>query len=125
MMELFVCCLYADDADNSLLVNDMRSPVLWNMGDSYLVGFTAYHDTPDTTAQPFVNIMINGGGVSNHNGSLGVEMPGVASWVANPNAAIDRNNYLIKKGDSLEIACTQAGGSGDAKDVSVSCIFVT
>lgn len=122
VMSLFVGGAYGDGADADLLANDMASPLKWMQSPGCLVALSVIEGAADSGVEPKVNIQIADAAVSTEDGGNGVQV-GV-SWVDGSAVAISASNYRAEFGDEIEVACTVAGGTGDAEDLTVLAVFV-
>jgi len=120
----FVGGTYADVAEAALLAADMNTYEAWDIQAAYLVAFACIHKTPDTGTGPKVNVKVNGQLVSTHDTNNGVQLGSGGVWVPNSPVAINVSNYDIQWHEPIEIAATVAGGTGDAEDLTVACVFV-
>jgi hypothetical protein len=121
---MYISGTYADGTDTDLLANDMTTYIKWRQGKAYLVSFSAVHDTVDSGTEPKVNVQINNAAVSTNDSNNGVQLSTAGTWVDNSAVAISTSNYDINWDEELEVACTAAGGTGDAEDLTVLCTFV-
>lgn len=97
----------------------------WNLPKANLVHFQAIQKKADSGgSQPKVNVKIEGYKVSNYDSSNGIQLSDYGSWVSNPDVSIDTTRYEIERGEDVEITCTAAGSTGDAEDLTISCLFV-
>jgi hypothetical protein len=118
-VSMFVSGAYGDGAQATLLVTDMKSPLWWSTGKAYLASVEATHLTVDTGTEPIINIKIAGDSAL----STGITL-GAAQALCYGGVALDTAKYDINPGEALDVACTTAGGTGDAKDLTVQCVFV-
>jgi len=123
-LDFFIAGVYGDAIDTALLSNDMNSYFTWKGKKAYLVNFSAVQKTVDTGTEPKINVRINSADVSSNDSNNGIQLGATATWVDNPAVAINTANYGINNGGSMEIHCPVAGGTGDASDLTTSCIFV-
>lgn len=120
MLSMFVAGTYADATDDDLLANDMASPMKWAESRCYLVRVSAVQMTVDTGTEPSINIQLG-----NTNAlSTAIVLGAAGTWVENDAAAIDETNYLVDFDEEVEVACTVAGGTGDAENLTVQCMLV-
>lgn len=117
----YVAGNYADDAAD-LLDADNNQAFRWEARTAMLVAFSVKHKTDDSGTQPYINIKVDGALVSTENTNDGPQVG--TSWVSNSAVAIDTTNYQVDWHDDIEVRCTVAGGTGDASDLSVHCVFV-
>lgn len=122
-IDYFVGGVYGDTAED-LLVNKVKTYSKWRMGKAYLVSFSAIEETPDSGTEPKVNVKIDGSAVSTNDSNKGVQLTADNNEVINPAVAVSTSNYDINTGESIEISCTEAGGTGDAENLTVTCIFI-
>lgn len=120
MLDLFVSGTYGDGADNALLANDMNTYLQWNGPAACLVGLWATQKTVDAGAEPEVLLRINGTDVAASN--IALSTGGV--WVALGAVAVSTAAYDVQTGESIEVACKVAGGTGDASDLTMAALFV-
>jgi hypothetical protein len=123
-ISLFISGTYADGTDTDLLANDMNSPFEWTGNKSYLVFAKAVHMTVDGTAQPKINIQLNGAKALTGDSNNGIQLGSSGVWVANSPVAISNSNYGIEDGQEVEVECTVAGTAGDAENLTVQLTFV-
>jgi hypothetical protein len=97
----------------------------WGKSAAYLVQFSATQGVVDTgVAQPKLNVKVNSEVVSTT--SNGLQLSAVAgTWADSAAIAIDTTKYKIERGEPIDILCTVAGTNGDARILSVTCIFVS
>jgi hypothetical protein len=122
-VDLFVGSTYANDTAD-ILAADNGQYYRWGLGSAYLVSFSAAQDTVDTGTEPKINIKVAGTAVSTADSGNGIQLSTQGAWVDNSAVAIDAAQYDIQRNEALEIAVTAAGGTGDAADLSVRCLFV-
>lgn len=121
-VDFFVADTYADGADDTLLASDMNTAFSWMGPKAYLAAFKVKHKTDDSGTQPKVNVMVNGQAVGTEDSGNG---PAVStSWAYCSAVALDTTKYDINKDEAVEVACKAAGGTGDAADLTVECLFV-
>jgi len=125
VVNLFVASTYADGTDTDLLANDMSAPLKWLGPAAHLVFFSANQATADSGTEPKVNIQIGNAAVSTNDSNNGVQLSTAGTWVDNSDVAINTTNYAVAWGDELEVACTAAGGTGDAADLTLLLLFVS
>ncbi|MEN6550216.1 MAG: hypothetical protein ABFE07_29580 [Armatimonadia bacterium] len=121
-VDFFVADTYADGADDTLLASDMNTAFSWMGPKAYLVAFKVKHKTDDSGTQPKVNVMVNGQAVGTEDSGNGPTVS--TSWVYGSAVALDATKYDINKDEAVEVACKAAGGTGDAADLTVECLFV-
>lgn len=108
----------------NLIVGVAKGGFPWLERQVFLVAFRARHNTVCATTQPKINPKIGTGAVSTNDSNLGITMSGTANTdVINSAVAINTTNYVVANGAEIEIACT-ATGTGTAKDLTVSLVFV-
>jgi hypothetical protein len=122
-LDFCISGLYADGTGD-LLAADMNTYFKWQGRKAYLVAFSAVHKTADTTTNPKINVKVNGSAVSTNDSNNGVQLSTAGTWVDNSAVAISTSNYDINRGEAVEINCTAAGGTADAANLTVSCVFV-
>ncbi len=120
----FVGGTYGDDVVATLLKTDMKTYERWEWPTAYLVHFACVHAAVDTGDEAKINVNVNGAPVSTNDTNLGVQLGAADTWVNNSAVAINVSNYDIQWHEALEINCTEAGGTGDAEDLTVACVFV-
>jgi len=118
-VDLKIPGLYGAVATTTALLSLAGTFQSWGNARARLVAFAARHATNDTTANPKINILVDGARVSTADGNLGIQ-PLAASWVWNPDVSINTTNYIVETDDPIEIEVTAAGGTGDASDLSVA-----
>jgi hypothetical protein len=123
--EFFIDSIY-DDAVQDCLAEVAERNYKWQLGDAYLVSFSAVNHWPDSGAtQPYVNVKVGGSLVSTASTNQGMQVSATEdTWTDNTVFAINTSNYKIERGDAVEIACTATGTNGDAECLTVSCLFV-
>ena len=114
---------FADAANTTLLATDENTYFRWGMCTSYLVQISHIVKTDDTGANgPQVNIDVNGANpVSTSNSNAGREVD--TSWVATT-TDINTSNYSIAYSNSIEVRTDANGSNNDARDLTISCVFV-
>ncbi len=115
---------YGDGVETDLLKSDMNSFHKWTQGKCFLVEFSVIHTDVDTGAEPKINVQIDNAAVSTNDGNNGIQLAAADTWVDNSAVEINTTNYEITRGEELEAACTVAGGTGDAENLSVLMTFV-
>lgn len=115
----FVPSTYGDGAAD-LLDADNNEAYDWWYEAAYLVAFQVKHKTDDTTTEPKVNLKAGGNLISTNDSNNGVQVS--TSW--QENGLVNTTNYAVARGEAIEVACTVAGGTGDAADLSVAALFV-
>jgi len=121
---IYIDSTYGDATNTDLIKNDMNSFLKWRQGKAYLVSFSCVQTGVDTGAEPKVNVQINNAAVSTNDTNNGVQLGAANTWVGNSAIAINTSNYDINWDEELEVACTVAGGTGDAKNLTVLCTFI-
>ena len=106
-----------------LLAGVMKVGFRWKLPPARLVAISMKLNTADATANPKINIEIAGEKVSTNDSNNGIQPSGTA-WTDNPLVAISTAYYDVYWNYVIEIPCTVAAGTGDAADLSVSCVFV-
>ncbi len=124
-VDLFVASTYADGTDTTLLASDMKNYFKWGGKKAYLVAFGGTQNTVDSGTEPKINVMVNSAAVSTNDSNNGIQLSTQGTWVDNSAVAISTSNYDINRGEAVELNCTVAGGTGDAANLSVTCVFVT
>lgn len=122
-IDFFITGTYGDGTAD-LLSADMATYFKWQGPKGYLVAFSAAQETADTGAEPKINVKVNTAAVSTADTNKGIQLSTSGTWVDNGDVSINTSNYDINRGEAIEIACTEAGGTGDAENLTVSCIFV-
>ena len=118
----FVSGMYGATAQDMLLAI-MKTYFLWRGPQAALVAFSATHQTVDSGTQPKVNVKINGSYVSNNDSNNGIQLSTAGTWV-HTTLAVNPSAYIISYGQAMEVACTVVGGSANASNLTVECIFV-
>ena len=125
---LHISGAYGNDVQPLLYFTDEGRKHNWRNTDAYIVGFEAFQVTNDTGVEPKINISAVTAGVprliSNNDTDDGIQPLFFVPPIENPPTAIDATNYKILHNDAIEIACTVAGGVGDAADLSVGIDIV-
>ena len=98
----------------------------WEGSRAYLVTFAATSGEADTgAAQPKINVEIGGNAVSTNDTNKGLQVSGTpGTWTANGAVEISTTNYVVDRGEAIELLCTEAGTNGDAADLSITLTFV-
>jgi len=122
-VDIAISGTYGAATGNTLIQSIMRARKWWGGRAAFLVHFWGTHETADAGTQPQVNPRINTANVSTDNSAGGIELSTAGVQVANGDVAINPSNYSIVDGSRLELACTVAGGTGDAADLSITLIF--
>lgn len=122
-VNLFVPSTYATSTQD-LLANKANAYCKWRMGAAYLVAFSGAQKTADSTSNPKVNVKVNGNAVSTADSNNGIQLSTAGTWVDNSAIAINTSNYAIANGDAIEVACTAAGGTQDAANLSINALAV-
>lgn len=120
----FVGGTYGDNVIATLLKTDMMTYEWWDFTAAYLVYFACIHSGVDTGAEAKINVNVNGAAVSTNDTNKGVQLGAIDTWVGNSPVAINVSNYDIQWHEAIEINCTEAGGTGDAENLTVACVFV-
>ena len=120
VLSMFIAGTYADGTDNNLLASDMYSPFKWMQSKFHLVAVSATQASVDTGSEAVVNVQVNNASVL----STGITLGAAGAWVDGGAVAITTANYDVNYGEEIEVACTTAGGTGDAEDLTVQCVFV-
>lgn len=123
-MSWFVGGAYGAATEDDCLRDIMDSPVKWQLGTAYCVGFEGSHSGVDTGTEPKVNIHINNAAVSTNDTNAGIQLGAADTWVGNSAVAINTSNYDINYDEELEISVTAAGGTGDALNLTMQVFFV-
>lgn len=123
VVNFFVSGNYGDGVAD-LLATDMNTYFRWQQSKAYLVAFSCTEKIVDTGTEPKVNVKVNSSAVSTNDTSLGVQLTTAGAWVDNSAVAINTTYYDINPNDPVEIACTAAGGTGDAAYLTVQATFV-
>lgn len=129
IVTFFVSSTYGNGSGD-LIAADMNTYFKWIGPKSYLATFSCVHKVADTgalgaTAQPKINVKINGSNVSTNDSNNGVQLsltPG--TWTDNSAVAVDVALYDVNYGEAIEINCTVGGQVGDATNLTVMCVFV-
>jgi hypothetical protein len=122
-LDFFVSGTYAD-ATGDLLAADMNTYFKWQGRKAYLVALSAVHKVADTTTNPKINVKVNAAAVSTDDSNNGIQLSTAGTWVDNSAIGINTSNYDINRGEAIEVNCTAAGATGDASDLTLSCVFV-
>lgn len=122
-LEVMIPSSFAAAGASSTLINTvLKSDLAWRMGKAYLVRFSHIVDTDDSGAdQTRVNVNIAGSAVSTSNTNAG---PAIAETWQSTTTDISASNYDIAFGEAIEITCDANGTNDDAKDLTVSMVFV-
>lgn len=115
-MQIDIPDAYGDGAAD-LVSTDLKSRIAWPLGRAHVVGFQLSHQTDDTGTEPKVNVKVGGAAISPEDASNGVQV-GTAVQ-KNPLTVLDSAAAVIDLDDLIEVACTVAGGTGDAADLTV------
>jgi len=120
-VDLYVSAVYADATNTALLASDMFTYFKWGGQAAYLVAFECTQGTADTGTEPTIKVRVNGVDVCATGVSLSAT-PG--TWTANGAVDIVAAAYDLQRGEGLELNCSTAGGTGDAQDLTVTCVLV-
>lgn len=119
---------WAAAIETDLLRDVAKTPIKWLSSKAYLVGYSASQETVDTGAEGKLNVEINGASVNTNDSNNGIQLGAantwVDSWSATDAGGMSTSNYDINFGEELELSCTAAGGSGDARNLVAVLIFV-
>ena len=110
------------DGVADLVSADNDTFIPWDKTPGALVGVDHKHKTDDTGTEPKLNVKLNGTATLTEDGDDGFQASttrAYLSWVA-----IDPANYGINFGELIELACTVAGGTGDADTVTAILTFI-
>lgn len=112
---------YEDATDTALILNDIKSNLIWRKAKSYLVKYTMWSLTHDTGTHGQASVTINGTEVNTTAGGLTIAADATlySTVVDIATAAYDINN-----GEAIEITSTKAG-NGDATYLTATLVFVT
>lgn len=121
-VDLSVAGVYGDSTGDKL-ASVMKTYFKWNIGSAYLVAFYATQEGVDAGAEAKINVKVNGNLVCTDDSNNGLQLSTTGTWVET-GVGINTTNYNIVLGNALEVTCTVAGGTGDATDLTVSCVFV-
>jgi hypothetical protein len=118
-VELFDAGLYGDAANTTLLASDQHAFLAWRQSNAHLVQFWAIHRVNDGTAQPYVNLRLNGARAYKGDGlqvgtAWSLAFPG-ATWPTACNVSL---------GTDIDLECQTAGTAGNAQDLTCEAVFV-
>jgi len=120
-MNLFVAGAYGTDITQSLMVDKMETYYRWRASKAHVVEASFINHTADGTSPPKLNVLVNGTRLITDDGGNGVEVSSAGVW--NTSAGVEIN-AVIDRNDSLELEVTQAGGDGDARELTATLTFV-
>jgi len=123
-LDLFIPGLYGAGAENNLMGVFAKTGFVWQGPAAHIAHFYAAHATVDSTTQPKVNVLAGGDAVSTNDSAKGVQLSTPLTWVANPAASVHYTYNGLANQATLNIACTTAGVSGDAEDLTVTLFIV-
>lgn len=122
-VDLFFPGLYEIGGTTTTLVDDIiRSPFRWAASRAYLVRAGFSHNTADgdSSNQPDLNVTVDGSTVF----STDVTMPNSSNFVDTEDGDADVGAYLIEHDDTVEVEIAAAPGDLDARDLTVSLVFI-
>lgn len=112
---------YEDATNTDLIGSDLNSKILWQLPKSYLVYFSVFSKTHDSTNHGQASVQINNTEVNTTAG--GETIAANATWYPTV-VNIATAAYDINLGEELEVTCIKAG-AGNASDLTVNMVFVT
>jgi len=120
-VSLFCSGTYADGTTLALYPEDMRSYCRWSGSPGYLVEWACTQDGVDAGTEPVVTPRINAASCWSANAVLTTS----GTWItAMSGVGACTNLYDINSGELFDIAVIQAGGTGDAEDLTFDGLFV-
>jgi hypothetical protein len=120
-MVIAIPSTYEDASNTGLVLSDINSNIIWQRAKSYLVKYTAWSKTHDSTTHGQASIRINGTEVNTTAGGLTIAADATlySTVVDIATAAYDINN-----GEAIEVTAVK-NGAGDATNLVMTLIFVT
>lgn len=112
---------FAAAAEDELIKTFQKSHSVWRGRPAYLVWIGNVVQVLDSTAQPKINVTINGSAVCTDNGGDGIA---VGVVLQSTSVGINPATYRITNGDVIEVTTTQ-GGTGDASDLTAFLTFIS
>lgn len=113
---------YANPGPGSLLAASAQFD-RWTYSTAYLVTYSIQHGVDDSTSNPLINMVIDSNLISTDNSGNGTQVSS-GGWSDNSAVQIDTDFYQVLYQDDLEVELTNAGGTGDAEDLSVIATYV-
>lgn len=121
-LDFFIPNVFADAANTGLLASDLHTKFRWSLTKAYLVKIIHTVRIDDTGAnQPRVTVSINGSVVGTDNTNAGLAV--AETWTSTV-VGINTSNYDINTGEAIEIVTDANGTNDDARDLTVSTIWV-
>ena len=128
-IQLFVEGYYAAAVEADLLRDVAKCPIKWMSSDAYLVALSGSGEIVDTGTEGKFNAEINGAALLTADTNKGIQLGAANTWVNNFSATdaggINASNYKISFGQELELSLTEAGGTGDARNLTAILVVVT
>lgn len=122
-VDYFVSGKFSDSADDNLLANDMNTAFQWNVSEARLVQILVRAQSADTGAtQPKVNISVAGNKVCSSNSLAGLAVAS-GTWTKTI-VDINTTNYVVTKGNAVEITVDNSGTNKDAQHLTVSGVYI-
>ena len=120
-MVVSIPATYEDATNATLISTDVHSNLIWQKAKSYLVKYTMWSATHDSTTHGQASVVINGTGVNTTAGGLTIAADATLySTVVD----IDTAAYDINNGEAIEISAVK-NGTGDATYLVATLVFVT
>ncbi len=120
-MVVSIPATYEDATNATLIATDVHSNLIWQKAKSYLVKYTMWSATHDSTTHGQASVVINGTGVNTTAGGLTIAADATLySTVVD----IDTAAYDINNGEAIEISAVK-NGTGDATYLVATLVFVT
>lgn len=112
---------------NTLINRETRSRFRWNGAKAYLLFVAARNNEEDGGTDAEINVSIAKlASLSTRNNMLTYSSGGLVlagtGWNTSTNNLIAQH-YVVEFGDEIEIALVDAGGNGDARDLTVQLVF--
>lgn len=120
-IQVVIPSTYEDASNTGLIVSDIKSELVWEKAEAYLVGFKMYTDTADGSGDGQASITIED--VECFLQAGGPILAAAKTWYSS-GIGIDPTNYKVSRGDVLEVTAI-AGTGMDASDLSAKLIFVS
>ena len=126
IVDLLFSGSYAIGGTTTELINrETSSKFRWNNAKGYFLYAIARQNTVDGSTQgQIMPTIARSSALSTYNDllSTNITLAGTTAWTASSNT-VDSAQYGINFGDEIEIDLKNAGGNGDARDLTVSLVF--
>jgi len=127
-MDIVLSGAFAIGGTTTELINrETRTKLRWNNAKSYLVYATARNNSADGTSAGSINVKVaRSSSLSTYNDVISTSNAislTSSNWNAVAPGKIEKSYYDISFGDEVEVGLVNAGGDGDARDLTISLIF--